>query len=57
MEPIVTKEFIRATGLSMKIVTAVVVIGGIFFLYRTFLDTKLTKLQIAELEKELAGDL
>jgi hypothetical protein len=57
MEPVITKEFIRATGLSVKIVTGVIVLGGIFFLYRTFLDTKLTKLQIAELEKELASDL
>lgn len=53
MEPVITKEFVRATGLSVKLVTGVIVLGGIFFLYRTFLDTRLTKLQIAQLEKEL----
>ncbi len=57
METALSKEFLSKLGVGASIVTAVFVLGGAFFIYRTYLETTLVKLQIEQLEKELTTNI
>ncbi len=57
METALSKEFLSKLGVGASIVTAVFVLGGAFFIYRTYLETTLVKLQIEQLEKELSTNI
>lgn len=57
METIVSKEFLRAIGISSYLIAGVLVIGGAFFVYKTYLETTYTKLEIARLRREAAKEL
>lgn len=47
------KSALKAVGISSAIITVVVVGGVAVMAYRNYFEIKLTKLQIAELEKAL----
>jgi hypothetical protein len=49
MEDTVEKA-LKAAGFGAKLITAAIVIGGAFFIYRTYLDTILVRMQIEELK-------
>ena len=56
MEPGITQDVLKTTRASARVVAVVVIIGAAFFMYKTYLETKLVRLQIKELEKEIAGN-
>lgn len=55
MGEIATKEVLKAAGFSARLITVVLVIGGAFYIYKTYLETTKTKLQIAALRREAAA--
>jgi hypothetical protein len=54
METDFAKSALKSIGVSAGIIAGVLVLGGVYFVYKTYLDTILTKLQITQLRGELA---
>lgn len=48
----VTGNILKAAGVSAVLLTAVFVVGGGFYIYKSYLDMKLTTLQIDKLKRE-----
>lgn len=50
-----SNDILKNIGVSAAVITVVFVVGGAFYIYKSYLDTTLTTLQIEKLKREKAA--